>query len=80
MRHRRASAFTWPGLFDTPAVLAGIGFTLLSQLLSTYTPFMQTIFAMRAISFTDRLLVIATGVAFLLILELEKLVLRGTMA
>jgi hypothetical protein len=41
---------------------------------------MQTIFAMRAISFTDRLLVIATGVAFLLILELEKLVLRGTMA
>jgi magnesium-transporting ATPase (P-type) len=76
MRYRRASAFTWPGVFGTPAVLAGIGFTLLAQLLFTYAPFMQAIFATRAVSFADGLLVIATGVVFLFILELEKLLLR----
>lgn len=76
MRHRRGSAFTWPGVLGTPAILAGIGFTLLAQLLFTYAPFMQTIFATRAISFADGLLVMATGVTFLLILELEKLLLR----
>ncbi|WP_244670570.1 cation-transporting P-type ATPase [Rhodoplanes elegans] len=76
MRYRRASAFTWPGVFGTPAVLAGIGFTLLAQLLFTYAPFMQAIFATRAVSFADGLLVIATGVTFLFILELEKFLLR----
>lgn len=76
MRHRRASAFTWPGVLGTPAVIAGIAFTLSAQLLFTYAPFMQTIFATRAISVADGLLIIATGVAFLLILELEKFIMR----
>ena len=37
---------------------------------------MQTVFATNALSIADGLLVIAVGVAFLVVLELEKLVLR----
>ena len=76
MRYRTATGFTWTGILGTPAILIAVGFTVVAQLLFTYAPFMQTVFATNALSIADGLLVIAVGVAFLVVLELEKLVLR----
>lgn len=76
MQYRGAMAFTWSRVLGTPAILIAVGFTAAAQFLFTYAPVMQTIFATRAISVADGLLVVGTGVAFLLVLETEKLVLR----
>jgi hypothetical protein len=46
------------------------------QALFTYAPFMQTLFNTRALDWTELLACTLAGVAVLLVLEVEKAVLR----
>lgn len=56
----------------TPAVLIGIAVVVVSQLAFTYLPIMQQLFDTRPISFGDGLLIVAAGLAVMMILEVEK--------
>ena len=57
-------------------VLASLAVVVLAQLLFTYAPFMHALFDSRALDVGTLLAVVAVGVAVLVILELEKAVLR----
>ncbi len=74
VRYLYQTSFTWTGLLGTPAVLIGVCGVAVAQLLFTYAPFMQIIFATRAISLMDGAAIIGLGVALFLILEGEKLI------
>jgi magnesium-transporting ATPase (P-type) len=76
VRYLYLTSFTWAGILGTPAVLIGIAVIAAAQLLFTYTPFMQAMFATRPISLWDGAAVIGVGAALFLILEIEKLILR----
>lgn len=47
-----------------------------AQLLFTYAPFMQAIFDTRPLSLADGALIVAVGVGLMLLLEVEKAVMR----
>lgn len=64
------------GLLGAPAVLIGVGAIGAAQLLFTYAPFMQVLFATRAISLLDGVAILGIGVALFIVLEFEKLVRR----
>ncbi len=72
--HRRS--LTWRGALGTPAVRWGIVGIVAAQLLFTYAPFMNRIFDSRPLTAGDGLLIVAIGVALLLLLEAEKALLR----
>jgi magnesium-transporting ATPase (P-type) len=76
VRYLYTTALTWAGLLGTPAVLIGVGTIAAAQLLFTYVPFMQGLFATRPISAQDGLSILMVGVALFAVLELEKLVRR----
>lgn len=73
VRYLYTTALTWTGLLGTPAVLVGVGTIAAAQLLFTYVPFMQGLFATRPISIQDGLSILMVGVTLFAILELEKL-------
>jgi magnesium-transporting ATPase (P-type) len=72
VRYLRSSALTLRGVLGTPAVLVGVGGTIILQLAFTYAPFMQRLFATTAVSIADGLAVIALGGLMFLIVEIEK--------
>ena len=76
IRYLHMTSLTLRGVIGTPAVLIGVAGVVVGQLAFTYLPFMQRLFATRALSLTDGLAVVAVGVALLLILEIEKVVRR----
>jgi len=76
IRYLHVTSLTLQGIVGTPAVLIGVAGVFIGQLAFTYLPFMQTLFATRAVSLTDGLAIIGVGVLLLLILEVEKLVRR----
>jgi hypothetical protein len=57
-------------------VLIGVGTIAAAQLLFTYVPFMQGLFATRPISAQNGLSILMVGVALFAMLELEKFVRR----
>jgi magnesium-transporting ATPase (P-type) len=72
VRYVYGSSLTWRGVLGTPAVLAGLGATILAQLAFTYlTPF-QLAFGTAGLGPVEGALVLSTGVALLLIVEAEK--------
>ena len=76
VRYLHMSSFSLSGLRGTPAVLWAVGGVIIAQLAFTYAPWMQRLFDTRAVPLTDGLVIVAIGVAVLLILEIEKSVLR----
>jgi magnesium-transporting ATPase (P-type) len=76
VRYLKAPSFTLAGVQGTPRVLLAVGAVVVLQALFTYAPFMQTWFDTRALSPADVLLCALAGLAVLVLLELEKLVLR----
>jgi magnesium-transporting ATPase (P-type) len=76
VRYLYQTSFTWSGLFGTPAVLIGVSAIITAQLLFTYAPFMQLMFATRAISLLDGMTILGIGVGLFFVLEFEKFVRR----
>ncbi|BFN29612.1 putative cation-transporting ATPase F [Pseudomonas sp. SCT] len=76
VRYLKAPSFTVQGVKGTPRVLVAVFGVFALQLLFTYAPFMQSLFASEALSLTTGVLVVLAGVAVLLILEIEKALLR----
>lgn len=76
VRYLHMSSLTWRGALGTPAVLAAIVILVAAQLLFTYAPFMQALFESRPLNLLDWALIVALGVALMLLLELEKLLMR----
>jgi magnesium-transporting ATPase (P-type) len=76
VRYLKAPSFTGAGVQGTPRVLLAVGVVVLLQALFTYAPFMQSWFNTRALHPADVLLCALAGLAVLVLLELEKWVLR----
>ena len=76
VRYLKAASFTLEGIKGTPLVLLAVAAVFVLQLVFTYAPFMQTLFASTALPLTTGIATVAVGVAVLVVLELEKLVLR----
>jgi magnesium-transporting ATPase (P-type) len=76
VRYLKAPSFTLAGVQGTPRVLLAVGAVLLLQALFTYAPFMQAWFDTRALSAGQLLMCALAGLAVLVLLELEKWVLR----
>jgi magnesium-transporting ATPase (P-type) len=76
VRYLKSPSFTLVGLKGTPRVLAAVAGVVVLQALFTYAPFMQTLFNTRALGWTELLACTLAGVAVLLVLEVEKAVLR----
>lgn len=76
VRYLHMTSITLRGVLGTPAVLAAIVAVVAAQLAFTYAPFMHALFATRPVPLADGLVIIGVGLALMLILELEKIVLR----
>ncbi|WP_119287852.1 cation-transporting P-type ATPase [Azohydromonas sediminis] len=76
VRYLKAPSFTWQGVKGTPRVLAAVAGVFVLQLAFTYAPFMQTLFRTEALALATGAAIVAVGVALLVVLELEKTLLR----
>ena len=76
VRYLKAPSFTWQGVKGTPRVLAAVAGVFVLQLAFTYAPFMQTLFRTEALPLATGTVIVAVGVALLVVLEVEKAVLR----
>ena len=76
VRYLHMRSLTWRGALGTPAVRWALVGVVAAQLLFTYAPFMNDIFDSRPLTAQDGLLIVAIGVALLLVLEAEKALLR----
>lgn len=72
VRYVHGTSLTLEGVLGTRAVLIGVGVTAIAQLAFTYLPAMQTLFQTRPVGLVDGAIVLAIGVALLLLCELEK--------
>ena len=72
VRYIRGPSITWQGVVGTPAVLIGVSIVVVAQLAFTYLPPLQAVFDTRPIAPTDGLVIVAVGVALLVLVELEK--------
>ena len=61
---------------NTPAVLWAILVVVVAQLAFTYLPWMQALFDTRAVALIDGVAILGIGLAFMVVLEFEKLLLR----
>jgi magnesium-transporting ATPase (P-type) len=75
VRYIHGPSMTWQAVIGTPAVIAGVAFVIVAQLAFTYLPFMQRVFATRAIGLADGALIIGIGAALFLCVEVEKRIL-----
>lgn len=76
VRYLHTTSLTWRGAIGTPAVLIAITILVLGQALFTYAPFMHAIFHSRPLTVADLALLVIAGVALMLLLEVEKHVMR----
>ncbi len=76
VRYLHRSSFSLVGAMGTPAVLAAIAVVVAAQLLFTFAPFMQDLFGSAPLAVPDGLVILAIGVATMVILELEKTLVR----
>jgi len=76
VRFLAGPSVTLRGVLGTPAVLLAVGAVTALQALFTYAPFMEAFFATRALSLSWGVQIVAVGVALLLLLEVEKALLR----
>jgi magnesium-transporting ATPase (P-type) len=76
VRYVHGTSLTLTGVLGTKAVLIGVAVVTLAQLVFTYLPFMQRIFATRDLALLDGLAIVGAGVAMLVAVEIEKRVMR----
>ncbi|AFM32300.1 MULTISPECIES: HAD-IC family P-type ATPase [Stutzerimonas stutzeri subgroup] len=76
VRYLKAPSFTVQGVKGTPRVLVAVFGVFALQLMFTYAPFMQSLFASEALPLATGVLVVLAGVAVMVILEIEKALLR----
>lgn len=72
IRYVHGPSLTWTGVLGTPAVLIGVGAVVLAQLIFTYVPWMNSMFATRPVALADGLVIVAIGFALFLVVEAEK--------
>jgi magnesium-transporting ATPase (P-type) len=77
VRYVHGTSLTLRGVVGTRAVLIGVAVVVAAQFLFTYAPFMNTIFSTRALSLTDGLVIVGSGVLLLVVTETEKRVRRA---
>ncbi|NGM88068.1 HAD-IC family P-type ATPase [Parapusillimonas sp. SGNA-6] len=76
VRYLHGPSFSLQGLKGTPPVLAAVAAVVVAQLMFTYTPWMQRLFQTQAVPLLEGLVIIACGALLLVILEVEKALLR----
>jgi magnesium-transporting ATPase (P-type) len=76
VRYLKAPSFTRQGVRGTPRVLAAVAAVFALQLAFTYAPPMQGLFRTQALPWAWGLPILACGIALLVILEVEKALLR----
>jgi magnesium-transporting ATPase (P-type) len=76
VRYLHMTSFTWRGALGTPPVLIAVSAVVVAQFAFTYLPVMHELFATRPVSFVDGLLIVAVGVMSMVILEIEKHLMR----
>ncbi len=76
IRYLGGASITWRGVMGTPAVLAAIAAVVIAQFAFTYLPMFQAVFDTRAVPLLDGVMIVCTGIALMLVLEIEKAVLR----
>ncbi|HEY7772710.1 MAG TPA: HAD-IC family P-type ATPase, partial [Marinagarivorans sp.] len=72
MRYGYGTSVSWRAVLGTKPVLISLALVTFAQLLFIYAPFMQNIFDTSALSAGDLLLIVASGAAVLVIIEIEK--------
>lgn len=72
VRYLDSASITLRGVIGTPVVLLSVGLVIVLQMMFTYAPFMHRFFDSRPVALEDGLLVLATGGAVLVVLEIEK--------
>lgn len=76
VRFLHTGSLTWRGVLGTPAVLAAIAIVVTAQLAFTYLPAMNALFDSRPLTLHDGGLIVVIGIALMLLLEGEKLLMR----
>lgn len=76
VRYLHMTSFSLKGFMGTPAVLLAVAGLFLAQLAFTYLPFMNALFGTAPVSIGDGLATIAIGAVMLVILEVEKALIR----
>ena len=76
VRYLHQTSFTFRGALGTPPVLIALVVVVLAQLAFTYAPVMQELFESRPVAFADGVVILAAGIVLMIILEVEKVVLR----
>ena len=72
MRNFHNTHLRWRDMLGTPAVWIAVGLVTAAQFIITYTPGLERIFGTRPVPFFDGMLIVLTGVALFLIIEIEK--------
>jgi len=78
VRYLKSPSFTWVGVRGTRTVLAAVALVVTLQILFTYFPPLQSLFASETLSFGQLISIAFVGLAVLVILEIEKWLVRRT--
>lgn len=76
VRFLHMTSITWRGALGTRAVLLALVAVVAAQFAFTYLPVMQAIFDTRPVALLDGVMIVGVGVALMIVLELEKALLR----
>jgi magnesium-transporting ATPase (P-type) len=80
VRYVHGSSLTWTGVVGTPAVLAGVAAVTIAQAVFTWWPPMQAVFDTRPIGLGACAAIVASGIAMLAVVEVEKRVVARIVA
>jgi magnesium-transporting ATPase (P-type) len=72
IRYVQGTSLTWRGVLGTPAVLLGVSVTIVAQTAFTYFGPLRAVFDSRSLGFVEGIVIVATGITLLLVVELEK--------
>jgi magnesium-transporting ATPase (P-type) len=76
VRFLHMTSFTFRGALGTPPVLIALVVVIAAQCAFTYAPVMHDLFDSRPVELVDGAIVVAIGVALMVVLEVEKALLR----
>nr|WP_309105287.1 cation-transporting P-type ATPase [Chromohalobacter salexigens] len=76
VRYLHMTSLNWRGVLGTPAVLIAVTVVIVAQFAFTYLPVMHGLFDTRPIAFADGVLIIGIGIALMIVLEAEKILMR----
>ena len=76
VRYLHATSFSTHGVRGTPAVLWAVLIVVAAQLAFTYLPVMHLLFGSRPIPLFEGMVILLVGMSIMLILEVEKWLLR----